>query len=126
MRTIVPLLRIISEGETTTYDLAEGKVTLGRDDSNTVVLQDKAASSLHAHVLHTSDGWHIDDLQSTNGTSVNGKSIKNRRLRGGDRIKIGTTEIIFEDADAAVSEDGIAATSGFLQTILNAGSEDRA
>lgn len=117
----MPELNVVINGETTaTYPLTNATVTLGRDTANTVVLPDKAASSAHAHILARPDGWQLADLNSTNGTLVNGQPIQSVYLRNGDRIKIGTTEIVFTGGDGPTSSvaDGSAGSAGYLQSIL--------
>ena len=58
--------------------LAPGKrVTLGRAPSNDVVLHDERASRVHAEILFAPGGWVVRDLQSRNGTTVNGTVMVN-------------------------------------------------
>ncbi len=73
-------------------------LTFGRAGDNAAVLSgDDFASSHHARVETQRDGIWILDLGSTNGTWVNGERMDGRRkLREGDRVKIGQTELRFE------------------------------
>jgi pSer/pThr/pTyr-binding forkhead associated (FHA) protein len=73
-------------------------LTFGRAGDNSAVLSgDDFASSHHARVEAQRDGIWILDLGSTNGTWVNGERMDGRRkLREGDRVKIGQTELRFE------------------------------
>ena len=102
-----------------TYPLTDETVTLGRDVNNTIVLADKTASSAHAHVLITPEGWQIEDLNSTNGTLVNGQPIRSFFLHEGDRIEIGTIEIFFIDGDEP--SDLGAGAAEYMQTMLGGG-----
>ena len=121
----MPELKVVIDGETTaTYSLTGETVTLGRDVENTIVLPDKAASAAHAHILAKPDGWQIADLNSTNGTLVNGQPIQSVNLRDGDCIKIGTTEIVFAGDDEPRNRvsDSSAGSGGYLQSILEGAS----
>jgi pSer/pThr/pTyr-binding forkhead associated (FHA) protein len=73
-------------------------VTIGRAGDNTVVLgRDDFASARHARVEAQRDGLWLIDLGSTNGTFVNGQRIDGRRrLRDGDVVKVGDTELKVE------------------------------
>jgi pSer/pThr/pTyr-binding forkhead associated (FHA) protein len=73
-------------------------LTIGRAPGNDAVLQgDDYASARHARVESRRDGVWILDLGSTNGTWVNGERMDGRRrLRAGDVVRIGKTELRFE------------------------------
>ena len=55
-----------------------------------------STSRKHAEVRHEEDAYWIVDLGSLNGTIVNGKRVDRQRLRDGDRITLGSTEIVFD------------------------------
>jgi hypothetical protein len=77
--------------------LAPGGVTIGRSRGCDLVLEDAGASRRHAEIRPDQEGWTLQDLQSTNGVRVNGRRIRGAQpLRPGDRIEIGSTEIVFE------------------------------
>lgn len=78
------------------YPLAGDVVLLGRGDTCTIVLQDTAASREHARLERTPGGWVLLDLDSKNGTYVNGERIERRTIRSGDRIRIGATTFDFQ------------------------------
>jgi len=88
-------LTVISTQDRKAYRFSDGKVTLGRDPSNAVVLCDEGVSRFHAEVWREGRGWRIKDCGSTNGTSVNGLSVENTGLREGDTISIGDVTIGF-------------------------------
>jgi hypothetical protein len=74
-----------------------GGGTIGRSRDCDVVLEDHGASRRHAEIRPHQEGWTLTDLGSTNGVRVNGRPIHGTRaLRQGDRIEIGSTEIVFE------------------------------
>jgi hypothetical protein len=71
--------------------------TIGRSRDCDVVLEDAGASRRHAEIRPHPEGWTLQDLDSTNGVRVNGRPIHGvQPLRSGDRVEIGSTEIVFE------------------------------
>ena len=81
-------------------DLTGFEVALGREAVNDLAIADPALSRRHARILPSGDGWLLEDLESGNGTRVNGERIRRHTLRRGDRLLLGTTEIVFEDEEA--------------------------
>ncbi|HEY8321676.1 MAG TPA: FhaA domain-containing protein [Candidatus Baltobacteraceae bacterium] len=78
----------------------EGPVNIGRSDESDVFLVDPSVSRRHA-VIDVDAGWPIvHDLESTNGTFVNGERIETRRLSEGDLVAFGKTELRLEVAGA--------------------------
>jgi len=78
------------------------RVTVGRSRSNTFVLPETlapAASGRHAEFSHEDGAWWLSDLDSTNGTFVNGQRITRTRLTSGDRIAIGDVEFAVQLVD---------------------------
>jgi pSer/pThr/pTyr-binding forkhead associated (FHA) protein len=80
------------------YETGAVPITIGRAADNTLALNgDEYASSHHARVETQRDGVWVHDLDSTNGTYVNGEQIRGRtRLREGDTVRIGETELRLE------------------------------
>ncbi len=77
----------------------KSKITLGRDRKNKVVLDDNLASRFHALIQKIKDAYFIKDLNSTNGTLVNGCEVpkdKYVKLYKNDVVKIGRTELIIQ------------------------------
>jgi hypothetical protein len=73
--------------------------TIGRSRDCDIVLEDSSVSRRHAELRPGGDGWTIEDLGSTNGVRVNGLTIHEaHEIHTGDRIEIGSTEILFEIA----------------------------
>ena len=63
------------------------------------MLEDAGVSRRHAELRPGGDGWTIADLGSTNGVRVNGRAIHGAQpLEAGDRIELGSTEMLFEIA----------------------------
>ncbi len=78
-----------------TFRAADGRVVLGRE-SDSVPLTDRTISRRHAEVVLENDAWIIRDLNSANGTYVNGERLtKPVRLKHGDQIKLGATLLIY-------------------------------
>jgi pSer/pThr/pTyr-binding forkhead associated (FHA) protein len=87
-----------------TYDLVGDRVTLGRDPTNDVVLAgDPKISRSHVGLERREGQWVLLDLDSRNGTTVNGRRVHRHPLREGDRIEVGGTLLTFvagEDENA--------------------------
>lgn len=87
----------------TTYIVFQGnhvpiarRLTIGRDQKNSITLEDSLSSREHAVIQKIRDDFYIQDLNSTNGTLVNGKRIPTGnyiRLNAADTILIGRTEL---------------------------------
>ncbi|GAA2498476.1 DUF3662 and FHA domain-containing protein [Terrabacter carboxydivorans] len=81
------------------YPLLGSITTLGRDETADIVVDDPGVSRRHSEIRVTTDGPHlvtsIRDLNSTNGTFVNGDRISSQRLQDGDRLTIGRTSATF-------------------------------
>ena len=92
----MPLLRIIDADGTHVHPLDDETVTIGRGPGNKIILKDLASSSRHAQVLKDGAGWRLEDRGSLNGTFINGAQVQKKQLVPGDRIQIGSTEIVFE------------------------------
>jgi hypothetical protein len=70
---------------------------VGRSRDCDVMLEDTGVSRRHAELRLGADGWTVTDLGSTNGVRVNGRDIHGPHpLRAGDRLELGSTEIVFD------------------------------
>lgn len=99
---------IIQSGERAGSEIPlEGeRTTLGRLDSNDIAIPDTKASRVHARIFRSEGAYTLADLHSQNGTLLNGNKISRARLRHGDRITIGATEILFGDEDGPSASIG--------------------
>ena len=73
-----------------------GSISIGRDEINTLVLDDMMVSRRHAVIWQNGQQWWIEDMQSQNGVRLNGREVHGReRLRNHDVLFIGNTLMIF-------------------------------
>lgn len=85
--------------------LTKDKTTLGRRPYNDIVIDNLAVSGEHALIQMTGNEVFLEDLNSTNGTYVNGKAIKKQQLHNGDGVEIGKYRIKFVGDNAAENFD---------------------
>jgi len=78
------------------YPLEAEETLIGRNPTTDITLLDEGISREHALILYDEqdDDYVVEDLQSTNGTKVNGKRIRSSPLQHGDEVQVGNT--IFE------------------------------
>ena len=98
------LLVIAGPSKDSTIPLPDGEATLGRDPTNAVAVPDASVSRKHCLLRRDEDGrFQIKDLDSRNGTLVNGLAVKEQWLRHGDEIATGDSVFFFllEDEDRA-------------------------
>jgi pSer/pThr/pTyr-binding forkhead associated (FHA) protein len=70
-------------------------VTIGREEGNTVQLNDERVSRYHLKIQEDHDKVVLTDLESTNGTKVNGEEVQIRILRAGDMVSVGRSVLLF-------------------------------
>ncbi len=70
-------------------------VTIGREEGNGLRLNDERVSRYHAKIQTEDQDIILTDLDSTNGTRVNGAAVQIRRLRPGDQVSIGRSMLLF-------------------------------
>jgi adenylate cyclase len=76
------------------------KTTLGRHPANTLRLVDREVSKEHAVIEQAGRDFTLKDLNSSNGTFVNGRRVKEMKLRDGDEISLGSSKFTFHAGDA--------------------------
>src|ERR1700761_5827608 len=80
----------------TVWALTGGPTFLGRDSSNQVEVKDVSVSRKHCSVTEVSRGFfEIADLDSHNGTFVNGSRVTRKIIEHGNRIRVGQSEYVF-------------------------------
>ena len=83
--------------------LTKDRTTLGRRPYNDIVIDNLAVSGEHAVMQMSGTDVFLEDLNSTNGTYVNGKAIKKQQLQNGDTVEIGKYKIKYVHDGAADS-----------------------
>jgi FHA domain-containing protein len=77
------------------HEVTKPSVVIGRSRDADVRVADVNVSRRHAELRQEGTAYWIVDLGSTNGLEVNGKQVERKRLRDGDRITLGSTEVVF-------------------------------
>jgi predicted component of type VI protein secretion system len=93
------------------YELNKDIITLGRDITNDIVINDPEVSRHHCRLTRGGGGYTLEDLGSTNGTFVNGQRLTGARpLAGGDMIGLGETVTLGYESTMPAAEPGQQAT----------------
>jgi pSer/pThr/pTyr-binding forkhead associated (FHA) protein len=92
----MPKLQIfLMDAGEVTRDLTDETVTIGRLPDNTIQIDDVSVSSHHLQLTLSGGDYHLKDLNSTNGTRLNGKNVTEGQLHAGDRVRIGKIETVY-------------------------------
>ena len=80
------------------YEVTAEETLIGRNPTTDITLLDEGISREHTIVIYDADEdqYSVEDLQSTNGTKVNGKRVRSSDLNDGDALQIGNTLFAFE------------------------------
>jgi transcriptional regulator with GAF, ATPase, and Fis domain len=101
-------LLIISGSPTgTVRPLIDGHLSIGHDESNQLGLSDTAVSRRHCTIQQVGEQFEVVDLDSRNGTFVNGIPIRRKVVEHGDTIRVGKSELVFllhEGEEASTSQ----------------------
>lgn len=93
------------------YELNKDIISLGRDITNDIVINDPEVSRHHCRLTRGGGGYTIEDLGSTNGTFINGQRLTGARpLVGGDMVGLGETVTLGYESTIPASEPGQQAT----------------
>ncbi len=104
-------LVLLSEGLTgRTFELKVEKTTVGRVEDNTFQIAETSVSSHHAEILLRGTDVVVKDLNSTNGTFINGEKVSEAVLKPGQILRLGVIEMRLE------TEEGVAATTASAGT----------
>jgi predicted component of type VI protein secretion system len=98
------LIQVGSDGDEV-FPLKEGVTNIGRDSDNDIQFMFESVSRHHARINNMPYVCEIEDLGSTNGTSVNGGAITRYDLRHGDEIGLGSCMLRFEETQADETDD---------------------
>ena len=91
------------------YPFLEDSVTVGRNEDNTIAIENLAVSGYHARIDKTGSDFILTDLQSTNGTFVNDKKVVTHKLSHGDNVIIGKHVILFVGTEKGKVQEEIEA-----------------
>ncbi len=84
------------KGRGQAFDFDAEEITIGRTDENDVVLYDGGVSRQHAKISFDGQHWLLSDLDSANGTTLNGAKVASEVLESGDHVGIGGAVFRFE------------------------------
>ncbi len=77
------------------FEHIQPPVTIGREEGNTIQLNDERVSRFHVKIQEDHEKLVLTDLESTNGTKVNGEDVQLRILRFGDMITVGRSVLLY-------------------------------
>ena len=90
------------------FELTKDAITLGRDITNDITINDPEVSRHHLRITRGADGYTIEDLGSTNGTFINGQRLTgSRAMNRGDMIGLGETVTLTYDVMRPQQQPGV-------------------
>jgi two-component system, cell cycle response regulator len=94
----IPLLRVVAGHDALRFALLDKRraIEVGRGAGCALLLTDASVSRRHARLAFVDGELRVEDLGSRNGTRVNGKDVREGRLRPGDRLEVGSVLLRFE------------------------------
>ncbi len=108
VREVNPRLQVVAGPlRDSTLALSSGDVPIGRDPANLISIGDPSLSRRHCVLSCNGNGYKIRDLDSRNGTFVNGVAVKESPLQHGDQISIGDSVLVLlleEDAEESAAD----------------------
>jgi len=111
-RMSVPVL-VLRQGEKETrVELARDVLTIGRDPSNDISLDDDMLTRRHLRVERRGGAYYVVDCESTNGTFVNGVAISEKRLKVGDQLQFGGHTAVYGDSSLTAAQMGVKNSAG--------------
>ena len=100
----MPRLVVLSEGLTgRSHELKAEKTTIGRVEDNTFQIPDSSVSSHHCEILLRGSDIVVKDLNSTNGTFINGQQVTEATLKPSQILRLGQVEVRLESDQAAAA-----------------------
>lgn len=79
----------------TARPLVDGQITIGRESSNGFCLSDPGVSRRHCAIRQMDEHYELNDLDSHNGTFLNGIPVKLQAINHGDKLRVGSSELVF-------------------------------
>jgi pSer/pThr/pTyr-binding forkhead associated (FHA) protein len=104
------LVLSIDGQELAEYNMSKERYTIGRLPDNDIRIDNPAVSGHHALIINILNDSFLEDLNSTNGTYVNGKIVKKHAMQHGDVITVGHHALRFVDSEADEPDDEFAKT----------------
>jgi pSer/pThr/pTyr-binding forkhead associated (FHA) protein len=87
------------------FELTGQSMTMGREPDNDIIVENLLVSGYHARIDPAGREYVLTDLQSKNGTFVNGERVTSTKLKDGDQILIGKHTIVFTLSEEEIQED---------------------
>ena len=87
------------------FSFEQAQVVIGRTDECDIILYDSGISRRHARIFAEGHTWVVEDLGSSNGTKVNGASVKRQVLNDGDALTMGPVTFNFKSLNAPLTGD---------------------
>lgn len=81
--------------------LDKGRITIGRDPGNEIVIEDPAVRALHAAIVSVGKDYIFEDLTGEHGSEINGVATQRRILQHGDVLALGVYHLRYIDTNAA-------------------------
>jgi pSer/pThr/pTyr-binding forkhead associated (FHA) protein len=103
------LVLMTQDGRETGRQQLDQSISIGRSRDCDLCLHDIRLSRIHCRVEHVGEKYILVDLESRNGTLLNGLRISRKTLKAGDRIIAGTTHILFQEGPLKFFENRIKA-----------------
>src|SRR6185369_9200328 len=90
----------------TSFQLSSDQISIGRESANGIALSHASVSRRHCTIEHAEGEFKLTDLDSYNGTFVNGMAIKDQILSPGDHIRLGNIELLFVTGESEDTSAG--------------------
>ena len=87
------------------FELTGQSMTMGREPDNDIIVENLLVSGYHARIDSAGREYILTDLQSKNGTFVNGERVTSTKLKDGDQILVGKHTIVFTLSPEEIQED---------------------
>lgn len=99
------------------FELATDSISVGRESTNDIMIQDTEISRNHARIIRRGSGYMVEDLGSTNGTFVNRQQVSSPRvLAPGDEIGFGENVVVVYEGEGAAATVAVSSARGKAAT----------
>jgi pSer/pThr/pTyr-binding forkhead associated (FHA) protein len=93
------------------YGLGSGRNTIGRSSENLVRIPDSSVSGVHCEIEIGETGVFVRDLQSTNGTFIDGQPVAESAIRPGQVLQLGTVALVLEEESVTIAVPTLPSTA---------------